>query len=267
MPLKAVIDTLDGLPEPVASEYEARDDGKFTLKIDGDTPALAEAKAQLGKVNAKLAEFRDNNIGLNQTLTEREREHREAMDRFKGIDPAEHKKLKKRAAELEDRGIKKSEDILEHITTAVSKAVSPLEEKISGLEKERDQANTALARRNLETDLLQAGVKAGLLDKAVPDFLSRGTATFRNIDGRTVAMDGDTPLFSKINASEPLTVAEWIGDLQREASHLFKASGGGGTTGSGDTSTGGERTFDAESDRGWLENLEDIADGKVVRQQ
>jgi hypothetical protein len=75
MALKALLESLDGLPEAVAAEYTKREDGKFVLNVekvaDGDNgelelapvsklkSALEAERTNVRNANAKLAAFKD----------------------------------------------------------------------------------------------------------------------------------------------------------------------------------------------------------------
>jgi hypothetical protein len=62
MALKYELDSIEGLDEATASQYEKTDDGKYRLSLDGG-PDIASYKN-------KVAEFRDNNLKLQKELSE-----------------------------------------------------------------------------------------------------------------------------------------------------------------------------------------------------
>lgn len=246
--MKAILESLDGLPEAVKSEYEQRADGKFVLKLEGTHPTLEEA-------NRKVAEFRDNNIALVKDKAMLEGR----LKGFDGVDPMEYATLKTRVADFEKKGgVKDPADIETRIRTAVEAAVKPINEKLTAAEQAREESNRRLAFRDLETALTEAGLKVGVDEKALPDFINRGLEIF-DLDG--TAKDGDTPLFSKDKPSEPLSMLEWATGLASEAPHLFKKSGGGGA--GGGAGAGGKKVV--SSDPLVIgQNLEKIAKGEVV---
>src|SRR5262245_32485082 len=219
--MKAVIAALTDVPEALRGEYEASKDGKtFVLKLEGDPhPTVTE-------VNERLAEFRDNNRSLNTTNASLQTQ----LDKLKGIDPEEHRKLKARIDELEKGGVKDSGDVEARIRKSIAEANAPLVEKIADLEKKKKESDEKLAFRDLEQKITAVGLKIGIDEKAMPDFLNRGHEVF-GIDG--VARSGDKPLYSKKDVSQPLTIEEWAQGLVTEAPHLFKQTKGGGATGSG----------------------------------
>ena len=249
--MKSVIASLEEVSEALRSEYEARD-GKFFLKVEGEYAPLIEA-------NAKLAEFRDNNRSLNGTVTQL----RADLKKFEGIDPVEHTKLKTRITELEKGGVKDGNDVAELIKNAVKAAVSPLEQKLQERETSERAAQEALARTGLENKLREAGVKAGIDERAMPDYINRGLKVFKLVDGEPVARKGENPIFSKVKPAEELSMDEWAKDLHSEAPFLFKPSSGGGAnnrSGNGPVVTKQISSDPLEFGR----NLEGIAKGEVT---
>jgi hypothetical protein len=244
--MKVTVSSLDEVPESLQSEYEEKD-GKFYLKLEGEPSGYAKA--------SDLAEFRDNNIALQKRIKKLSAE-------FEGIDPAEHKKLKGRIAELEKQGIKGDGDSLQKI---IEKAVTPLQKKLEEMSEREKRANEALEKRDLESLLSKEGLKAGISEKAMPDYLRRGLEVFKLDDGKAVARDGDTPLFSKVKPSEPLSISEWVGGLSSDAPHLFKASAGGGSKPAG--GDGGAVTYDPADQDAFLANVDKIAKGEVKPRQ
>ncbi len=223
--MKTVISTLDEVPEALRGEYEERD-GRFALKVEGEVPGLVKA-AELSEANSKLIEFRDNNRVLNLEKLQLE----EKLKRFDGIDLEEHAKLKERIGELEKKGVKGGDDIAALVQKGIAAAVEPLQKRLDEAEAREKASTAALSRKNLESRLTTAGLKAGVEEKAIPDYIRRGFEVFHLENGDTVvAKDGDTPLFSKEKPAQPLTVEEWVSNLVSDAPHLFKASKGGGAT-------------------------------------
>jgi hypothetical protein len=74
MALKAILDSIDGLPADVAKEYKENDDGKFVLDVEGleDTGALKRAKdhekSRRQKAESKAAELESKLADLQEQL-------------------------------------------------------------------------------------------------------------------------------------------------------------------------------------------------------
>lgn len=255
--MKFVISALTDVAEALRGEYEERG-GKFYLKTEGDYAPLIES-------NTKLAEFRDNNRALNTKNTELEA----SLRKFDGIDPAAHAALKAKVTELETAGIKDKGDVGELIKAAVASAVGPLETKLKERETSEAKAQEALARTGLENQLREAGVKAGIEDRAMPDYINRGMQVFKLIDGKPAPRKGDSPIFSKTHPANELSMDEWAGELQTEAPFLFKPSRGGGGGGNGSNNGPGfqgPKKIISNDPLEFGRNLEGIAKGETIVQ-
>ena len=66
MALKAVLSSIDEVPEALRSEYTEKD-GKFHLQLDGTLPGFVP-EADHNAIKAKVSEFRDNNIAVKKQL-------------------------------------------------------------------------------------------------------------------------------------------------------------------------------------------------------
>lgn len=216
--MKAVVESLDAVPEVNRGEYEQRD-GKFVLKLEGDHPEVA------GHRN-KVAEFRDNNIRLMKDLDAATGK----LKAFDGVDPNEYVTLKTRVADFEKLG-KDPNSILDVTRKQVEAATQPLLEKLTAIEAKEKAANAALARKELEATLTKAAMAVGVSESAVQDFIVRGAQVFTYEDGKVVAKNGDSPVFSKRHPAAMLDVIEWAEDLSQSAPHLFKPSKGANTPG------------------------------------
>ncbi|MCG3774034.1 MAG: hypothetical protein JW395_0851 [Nitrospira sp.] len=255
--MKLVLKSLEEVAEGLRGEYEARN-GAFHLKMEGDVPQVVE-------LNGKLTEFRDNNRTLNTTVAELQNK----LKTFEGVDIAEYTTLKTKIADLEKGGVKKADDVAELVKQAVAAAVGPLQTKLTEREASEARAQEALARTALENQLREAGVKVGVDDRAMPDYINRGLQVFKSVDGKAVPRKGDAPIFSKKNVTEELSMVEWATELQNDAPFLFKPSKGGGAGGSTGTPGGfqGQRRVISSDPLEFGRNLEGIAKGEVVVQQ
>lgn len=255
--MKFVVASLTDIPEALRGEYEEKN-GKFYLKTEGEYAPLVES-------NTKLAEFRDNNRALNNQVTE----FKEKLKVFDGIDPKEHADLKTKITELETAGVKGKGDVAAQITAAVANALKPVQDKLAAREASEAAAQIALARTNLENKLREVGTKVGIEERAMPDYINRGTQVFKLVDGKIVARNGDAPIFSKERPAEELGMEEWATTiLQPDAPFLFKTSKGGGAGGEGNTGRfTGQRKVISSDPLEFGRNLEGIAKGEVIVQQ
>ncbi len=250
--MKFIIDLLEDVVEPLREQYEKAGDGKFHLKVEGDIPQVVEA-------NGRIAEFRDANIGLNKKVTDFETR----LKPFEGVDPNKYHELQTQVDKFEkDGGVKDPADVEKRINDAII----PLQKQITDFQVREQKQKESIALARVEKSLADAALKSGVRDSAVSDFVSRGLRVF-NLDGK--AMNGDTPLFSKNNPVDALGMEEWAGQLLKEASHLFKESGGGGASNRTEGTGGSVATkrITGEDPLEFGRNLDSIAKGdtEVVR--
>jgi len=273
MALRSQVASLDDVPEELRGEYEERD-GKFVLSVSGELPGFVPSSA-LAEANARLAEFRDNNVNLKGTAAERAKELeglKQKLAKFDGVDPEEYAQLKAKVTELQKTGVAAAEDVTMVVQRAVSAAVTPLQKRldeVSAREKEAEarerKSAEALARKTMESELTSIGLSLGVTEAAIPDYVARGLNIFQYEDGEIVARNGETPIYSPSNPTQPLTPDEWASGLIETAPHLFKGSGGGGAAASDHTPPPPKKTIQNDP----LEfgrNIEAIARGEVIVQ-
>lgn len=253
---QTVYSAQDAIPEPLRDHYEEQD-GRWVLKLEGEQhPAVA---AVVSEANKKVGEFRNNNISANQAL-DAARTELEAWKAL-GMSPEDAKANLAKVPELESKvkGSKTSEDIQAAIQAALKPVTEALEtERNARLAAEHDAASQAL-----DGSLTQAGLKAGVAESALSDFLARGKGVFSLQDGQVVATKDGAPVYSSKRPGELLTVEEWAEGLQAEAPHLYNPSRGGGAepgVRTGHQTPGDVRNISAEA---ISDNLEDVASGKA----
>lgn len=124
MALKAILDSLEGLPADVAKEYKENDDGKFVLDVEGleDTGALKRAKDHEKKrrqaAEGKTAELESKLADLEEQLA--------ALDDpgKSKIDDKQRVKLEQRIKELEGQLTTKEQSLLGEINRLTSEATA-----------------------------------------------------------------------------------------------------------------------------------------------
>jgi len=268
MAMKAILDTLDGIPEGIQAEYAKREDGKFVLSIDGEVPGLVSA-AKLAEANEKLDkldEFRNNNRELKAKVDAAVAK----LATFDGVNPAEYLTLKAKVAELTKDGMNTPDDIAARIQKGIDDGLKPMHElthelktKMEQSEKDRLQAIQDGQNKALEGILTTAAMKSGVAEHAVDDYLFRSMKVWKMVDGKPVARNGDAPMISK-KTGEAITITEWSSDLNATAPHLFKPSGGAGANGNpGGGPPAPAKTLTSDDPLEFGRNLQDIADGKM----
>jgi hypothetical protein len=256
MAIRGSVEKIEDVPETLREEYKFDGgSGRFVLIVEG----LPEVEALKSKVN----EFRGTNVKALKDLEAAQK----ALEGYKGIDPVKYRELAGKVKDFEDQlGAKDPAGVLALVQRQVTEALAPVQEKLRVAEEREAQKSAALAKKNVESALRDAAVRAGVADPALPDFLARGQQVFTYEDDHVIARNADgSPVFSKVKVGTEMTPEEWARGLSATAPHLFAESRGGGAPGG----SGGEGG--ARGDGGWVDatnplemgrNLEDLASGK-----
>lgn len=229
MALKAVVDFLDTVPEPVRELY-AEKDGKFHLAVEGLVPA------------ERLNEFRDTNINLAKTV-------KEMTEKYNGIDPAEWTALQEQKRKIRDKELIDAGKLDELFAERLAPVRAAHEKELGAAREESATFKGQLENLLIDGVIRDAAAKSGVVPTGIPDLLRRGREVFKVVDGKAVPMDGEKVIYG--GNGEPKQVGEWIESLTSEAPHLFApskgtgAQGNSGNGGSGDGKTITRAAFNA----------------------
>ena len=219
MPLKSVVDNLDGLDKSVHGFYEKGADGKFYLGVEGMVPST------------RVDEFRTNNIALKQQL-----------EKFEGIDPLKYKEMTERERKIAEKKLVEAGEIDKVVEQRVEAMKKEHETTLRTLSTERDSANAKLSSVLIDSAVKSAAVAEGVVPTAVDDVVLRAKTTFVVKNGEVVATNDKGAVIYGKDGVTPLSIGEWVKSLKATAGHLFQgfkgsgAQGSGGGTGSLDTS-------------------------------
>src|SRR5690606_31225728 len=148
--------------------YEKADDGKYYLQVEG---AVAKSR---------LDEFRDKNIELSKQL-----------EKFKGVDVEEYKKLKTEVSELRAQLEKKGDRLTdEQIDAMLQERTKSMKTEFENQIKERDE-QIGIMTRQLESLVIDNAVREAALANdvvktALEDVVLRAKTIFRLQDGQAV---------------------------------------------------------------------------------
>jgi hypothetical protein len=177
---------------------------------------------------------------LNQERTlkrEAERVLSEMKIKFEGIDPDEVAKMRDRIKGLDDADVYDKQGIEALVLRRTESMKTEHERQMNARTRENEQLKAAVAdyeqrwtQDRIKTALLQAASNAGVYDKAMDDFVTRGLAVFNGLDeqGNPVSkLPSGEVRYGKdgINALQP---DEWGLSLKPIAPHLWPPSSGGG---------------------------------------
>jgi len=234
--LKAITDSLESIPEQFHDLY-VEQDGRFVLQVEGALPGTAKAE-ELAETKRKLHEFRESNVALLKGVAELAgiEEARDLtplktlLARFEGMDPEEYADLKRRAAELESKGVKGAKDISaaiqEHLDAFKKTTVLPLQLELKKEQEARAEATKRAERAHLR-ETIGAELSKAKAKRSAIDFL---------IERAPFYVEGDqiTPRDGVFSArtGDPITLSEWVGQAQQEYDFAFESDAGGNSGGS-----------------------------------
>lgn len=226
--LKTKIDNLEEVSEDLQKFYEETGTGSYVLAIDGVPP----------QAQAKIAEFRENNINLAKEREQLE----EKLKVFEGLDPEKARDALSKLATMEEEEMVKSGDIETLVQQRLNANKADHLKQLETLKAAKDEAEkkAKVNQAKLSEYIIQQRVMDAIHQTAtphsaaVPDILQRARAQWRlGDDGAMYAVDEyGNKQFSK-GGDEPLSPVEWSKNLVENARHLFAASVGSSATGSG----------------------------------
>lgn len=206
--LKYIVDSLEGVPEAVASFYEPVDGGKFRLNVEGAAP------------REKLDEFRNTNIDLLKKL-----------ENFKGVDVNEYKRLAELSKKIDEKQLVDAGKVDEVVQARISSMKGEYDGIVNDLTGKLQKSNGQLESLLIDSAVRVKALESGVLNTAVDDVMLRAKTTFKIVDGRAVPHVDDKPVYGK-DGVNPMSVEEWINGLAKTAPHLFGSTQGGGAGGS-----------------------------------
>ncbi len=218
MPLKFKIGSPEEVNEAVRPFY-IEQNGAYFLDVDGAVS------------RDKLNEFRDNNIQLTQKLKE-----------YGDITP---KTIEELQTEVNTLRNKKSgmtqEEVDNMLNDRVKSMRTDLEGKIKGYDNENKTLKSQLEVLVIDNTVRSAASNHKVLDTAIDDVVMRAKASFKMKDGVAKAYDDKGNVIFGKDGESPLTVQEWVKDLNKTAPHLFVQSTGGGANNQGSGGSGQKR--------------------------
>lgn len=237
MPLKAVVEKIEDVAEPLREHYTEGSDGKFHLAAEGV----------------------EDVSGLKSAL-KKERESREAAEKavkdvskqWEGMDPKEMRELLDRIEGDEDMKLIKEGKYDQVFAKRTEKLRIDHQKQ---LDKQAADNKTALdlavkrtaqyEQRVLENHLRQAAIEVGIHPQAVRDALFQGRAAFvLDENGNAVQKQEDGTIVIGKDGKSPFSPKEWLESMRAEAPHWFPANGSGtGATQSRTTNGSGQKTM------------------------
>lgn len=245
MALKAVLDSIDDLPEDVKKEYVEKN-GKFELQVEG-----MKTQGDVDRLQSALTKERND-----------------------------HKAVRERLGLLGERKIEDVLSQLDRIPELEAAAAGKLDEKqldqlvegrirtkLAPIERERDQLRGQLGEKDKiiegytvkeRTRMIHDAVRSAassvkLLPEALEDALMLAERVFE------VGEDGKVTTRDNVGVTPGVDPTVWFSDLQNKRPHWWGPSQGGGAGGNRGGSGGGANPWSAE---GW--NM--TAQGQILKE-
>lgn len=261
MALKAILASLEGVPEAIQALY-TEVDGKFVLDLDAESIKDHPSTAPLANALAREKEDR-------RKAREEAKALEDKVATFKDIDPEKAREAMAQLAELADKELLDAGKVDEVVEQRLERAKADFEARVGAKDKLIEDTQAQLAALNdrlsevtIFTAIKDAAVQRGVRETALDDVVNRSRATWKLGD------DGQ-PVASKANgepdygtSGEAITITEWVDGLATAAPHLFKESSGGGSQGGGEQRGG--KVVDLSQPNAIGNNLEAIASGAAV---
>jgi hypothetical protein len=223
--------------------FSSKDEAPEGLR-DALTEDSSTGKFKINVVpNAKLVEFRENNINL---AKERD-ELKSVVDTVKPLVGDDVEGFKNELSELrrtkqlvDDGKLKGSDSVQKEVETRVASMEQNYQAQLAEMGKKLQNVtefgqNMSVKYQNSVRDreITNAVLASdsGANPEALPDILHRARELFQvQEDGTLVAKQGDTTIYGADGAT-PMQPNEWLGKLLEKAPYLGKSSAGGGAAG------------------------------------
>lgn len=226
--LKTKLDALEEIPEDLHKFYEQTGSGAYVLNIDGVPP----------QAQAKIAEFRENNITLSKTKEELE----ERLKLYEGLDPDQARDALSKLATMEEETLIKEGDLETLVQQRMAAAKADHLKQLESLKtaKEEAEKKSKVNQAKLSEYIIQNKIMEAVNQvatphsAALPDILYRAKSQWRlSEDGTMYAVDEfGNKVYGK-GSDELISPNEWSKNLVENARHLFANSLGSQATGSG----------------------------------
>lgn len=219
--LKVTYDSESDIPEDVKHLYEKKGE-KWVLQFEGQ---------------GRLAEFRDNNRNLKKQLDET----KQALEKFKGVDPEKYQEAVQKLRDLEDEKLIKAgqlDEVLEKRTERMradfDNQLNAYKTRSEKAEKMAEALKGKISEMTIETEIAKAVGDTGEVKKGALGVITLQAKQAWKVDdnGNMYATNSDGSKIYGENG-DPLTIPEWTKSLKDSQPFLFEESTGSNSQGDG----------------------------------
>lgn len=258
MSMKAIVPTLDEIPELLREHYRDREQGGYILQVDVIGGFALEDVA-----------------GLKETLAntrEKLRKSREKLEQFGDIEPSDAKHAMEKIGEMASWT---PEDKVKQQIEARERQLVERHKK----EKVDSESKVTRLKAALEKNLITTAATSAIArHRGVPELLlpvvERHVKMVESSDGefsaQVVTKDGTPQISTKTGSVDPMTIDEFVENLRSspDFGRAFEGTGASGSGSSGTTAStgfkGGKGRLQSGDQEGLNRNIESIASGKTV---
>lgn len=261
MALKAIVKSLDDVPEALRGLYKA-DGDRFVLDLNEDE--IKEHPVTRPLSNAYNAEKERR-----QKDAEKMAALQATIDKFKDIDPEKAREAMAKLEEIETKGLKDDGKFEELIDREKAKIKANYDTTIEKLQKDLAAASEfgAKMRSTLKQEKISNAVRDAAAEHVKPALMPYFIADALKIfdlddDDKIVAMDGD--IHRRDSKGDLLTIDSWRDEhLTKNVEFALPNRGAGATGGGNGRGAGGERVVDMNQRNAIGNNLEAFAKGEA----
>ena len=215
MALKALLDSLDGLPEAIAAHYTKTQDGKFVLGVEESAGYALE-----------------NVAGLKKALIDEREAHKQAAKALKAFEGIEDAAAARDALEkLKAGSLKGSAELDEYrkqLEAKVAKDLAAATGKVTAYEKQLQELRFGTEARDA---ISKAKGKANLLLPIIERRVRWDAGTDGKLTMLLVGDDGKPMISPKAGSSDPMTIADFVATLKTQPDYApaFEATAPAGS--------------------------------------
>ena len=216
MALKAILDSLEGIPEELQSEY-TETDGKFYLQVEGMRP-----QADVDKLSRSLSAARKDAATYKQRLS---------LFGEKSVEDVLAELDRIPELELAAKGKLDDDAINEIVETRLKTRVAPIERENKQLRTSNEELTTQVSgfvakerRRQIQDAVRSAATELKVLPAAVEDALLYGDRILTITEDNQIVVNEEQD-------GAGLSAKDWLADMKQKKPHWWGTSSGGGASG------------------------------------
>jgi len=223
-------------------------------------PTIEELEEQLTAAEAKVKEFRDNNITI---LRERDG-LKDQLGGFEGIDAEKYRSMLSQQDQIERDELIKKGDVDELLKRDRDAFATDFTKRLDAVQTENESLKREIIGTKVTDELRKAATGAKVKGEAVDDLVKLAGSEWVLENGAAVRKTGDDVVLSTERPGENQTMPEYFAELAQSKPFYFEPSQGGGGQGQPGGGGGGVKVLLNPTPQEMGRNAEAIASGAMV---